>query len=408
MRRARPRPWVFGLSAIPYGSFSGLIAIGLPYLLRGRGVSVDRISTISAFVQAPAIWYVLWSPIVDLKFRRRTWVMLLSVSSALCAAVAVGVAGATALRMVTTLLFAASVLNQPVSSALGGLAAAVMPNEMRGRAAGWTQGGILGGAVLAGGLAVWLTAHSSALLSAMAVGLLIGAPGFAVLAVRDPVRTKVKWRTHVARMLREIVSTLRRREVWLAFGFFLSPVGAGALMYLFSAVATDFRASTAGVMWVVVLGGIMAALGAIVGGILADRFDRWRIYAMSGLITGAAAGAMGFAPLTPATYVVGASAYALATGIAYAAFMALALQLLGSDTAASGTRFTLFMAAVNAPVVYMLRLDGVGHAHFGVRGMLAVDAIANIAFGVLLLVILLPFRAIAMRGVPKPDASSAA
>jgi hypothetical protein len=65
--------------------------------------------------------------------------------------------------------------------------------------------------------------------------------------------------------------------------------------------------------------------------------------------------------------------------------MALAFDLTGSDPSASGTRFTLFMAAANAPVVYMLRLDGWGHTHAGVRGMLATDAIANVVFGVLFL-----------------------
>jgi hypothetical protein len=33
----------------------------------------------------------------------------------------------------------------------------------------------------------------------------------------------------------------------------------------------------------------------------------------------------------------------------------------------------------------MLRLDGWGHAHFGVRGMLAVDALANALFGAVFL-----------------------
>jgi len=73
------------------------------------------------------------------------------------------------------------------------------------------------------------------------------------------------------------------------------------------------------------------------------------------------------------------------TGFGYAAFMALALEVLGSETAASGTRFTLFMAASNVPLVYMLRLDGLGHARFGVHGMLAADAFANATFGLLLL-----------------------
>jgi hypothetical protein len=43
------------------------------------------------------------------------------------------------------------------------------------------------------------------------------------------------------------------------------------------------------------------------------------------------------------------------------------------------------MAAVNVPVVYMLRLDGLGHSYGGVRGMIAVDALSNTVFGLALL-----------------------
>jgi hypothetical protein len=49
--------------------------------------------------------------------------------------------------------------------------------------------------------------------------------------------------------------------------------------------------------------------------------------------------------------------------------------------------------------VYMLRLDGRAHLHFGVRGLLGMDALANAAFGLLLLMIARPVRAnISSRG----------
>jgi hypothetical protein len=92
------------------------------------------------------------------------------------------------------------------------------------------------------------------------------------------------------------------------------------------------------------------------------------------------------APLTPWTYALGGAAYALATGFCYAAFMGLAFSLLGEGAATSGTQFTLYMAASNVPVAYMLRLDGLGHGWLGVRGMLGVDAAANAVFGAIFLI----------------------
>jgi MFS family permease len=261
----------------------------------------------------------------------------------------------------------------------------MVPNAVRGRAAGWSQAGVLGGGVLAGGLAVWLTGFAHPGVTVLVAGILIAAPALVVLVVKEPQPARPSRREHLVRMAREVATMLKQRDVWLAIAFFLSPVSAGALMNLFSAVAVDFRASPSAVLLVVVLGGAMTTAGALVGGVVLDRFDRWRVYPSTGLMAAACVGAMLLAPLKPATYVAGAAAYAFVTGFGYAAFMALALEVLGSETAASGTRFTLLMASSNVPVVYMLRLDGLGHAHFGVRGMLAADAIANATFGLLLI-----------------------
>ena len=382
-----PPGWLFGLAAVPYGSFNGLVAVGLPFILRRHGFPVERIAEISALVQAPAIWYFLWAPVVDIKFRRRTWILLLSLASACLTMLALGVAIVTA-RTVTVLLVLASLFNQPVLSALGGLMSGTVPNAKRGRAAGWSEAGVLGGGVVAGGLAVWLTGFAHPAVIVLTVGVLIAAPAFVVLAIEEPHPARPGRREHLVRMAREVAAMLKRRDAWLAILFFLSPVSAGALMNLFSAVAGDFRAPGSAVLLVVAIGAVMTIAGALVGGVVLDRFDRWRVYPTAGLMAAVSAGVMLLAPLRPVTYVAGAAAYAFVTGFGYAAFMALALEVLGSETAASGTRFTLFMAASNVPLVYMLRLDGLGHARYGVRGMLAADAIANAVFGLLLIAIL--------------------
>jgi MFS transporter, PAT family, beta-lactamase induction signal transducer AmpG len=385
MRRALPPPWLFAIAAAPYGSFNGLVAVALPYVLRRHGIPVDHIAKIGALVSAPTIWYFLWAPVVDVGVRRRTWAILLSVASAVCCALAIGADNSPSVRRLTILLVAGSVFAQPISSAIGGLVATVMPNHLRGRTGGWSQAGIIASGVLAGGVTVWLSGHASASVTSLVAASFVGVPAFAVLAVDEPPPGNAKLGAHLASMVRDVAATLRRRDVRLGLVFFLSPISAGALMNLFSAVAADFHATTATVLWVVAIAGVMTPVGALVGGVVCDRYDRWRVYPAAGLISALAAGATLLAPLRPATYLAGAAGYALATGFGYAAFMALALELTGSNTIASGTRFTLFMAASNAPVVYMLRLDGWGHAHFGVRGMLAVDALANAVFGAIFL-----------------------
>jgi len=384
------RAWRFALASAPYGAFNGFVSVGLPYLLRQRGIAIDRIAVIEALVEAPSIWFFLWGPVVDLGLRRRTWIVLLSVASAACVAAALGLANGS-VRSLTILLVLGSVFCQPVSSAIGGLVAALVPDEHRGRTAGWSQAGIFAAGVITGAVTVWLTARASAGVVAVVSGVLIAAPSLVALTIGEEKPAITDMRRHFATMVEDIRSTLVRRDVWLGLLFFLSPIGAGALMNLFSAIGAEFRASAAVIVWSVVLGGVLTPVGALLGGVICDRFDRWLIYPISGLAVAVSAGIMVFAPLSPAAFLTGVAAYALTIGVSYAAFLALAFQLVGANSAASGTRFTLFMAAVNLPVVYMLRLDGWGHARFGVRGMLAVDAISNLVFGVAFLTLV--FRA---------------
>jgi MFS transporter, PAT family, beta-lactamase induction signal transducer AmpG len=384
----RVKSWLFALAAAPYGSFNGLVAVGLPYLLRHRGIAIERIAIIEALVQAPSIWFFLWGPVVDLGLRRRTWIVVLSIASAVCAAWAIAGADGS-IPYLTALLVLASVFAQPVSSAIGGLVAAVVPNEARGSVAGWSQAGIFVAGVATGVVTVWATGRTRTEVVAFAAAVLIAAPSIAALTIDEPAPEIDDLGRHFRRMLADLRATLARGDVWLGLLFFLSPIGAGALMNLFSAIASEFHASASVVVWSVVVGGVLTPAGALIGGKICDRFDRWLVYPIAGLTAALAAGAMTVAPLTPPAFLAGAASYALTIGFCYAAFMSLAFQLVGENSPASGTRFTLFMAAVNVPVVYMLRLDGWGHARFGVRGMLAVDALSNLVFGLLFLALAL-------------------
>jgi PAT family beta-lactamase induction signal transducer AmpG len=398
------KAWLFALSSAPYGAFNGLVAVGLPFALRQRGIPVERIAIIEALVQAPSIWFFLWGPVVDLGLRRRTWIVLLSAASAMCVAAALGFADGS-VRWLTVLLVLGSVFCQPVSSAIGGLVSALVPNERRGRTAGWSQAGIFTAGVVAGATTVWLTGRATPHVVALVAAFLIAAPSLAALAIDEPKPAITSMAGHFTTMLDDIRGTLARRDVWLGFLFFLSPIGAGALMNLFSAIGSEFRASSTVIVWAVVLGGVLTPVGALLGGLICDRFDRWLAYPVAGLTVAASAGMLTFAPLSPSVFLAGVASYALTIGFSYAAFLALAFQLVGANSAASGTRFTLYMAAVNVPVVYMLRLDGWGHARFGVRGMLAVDALSNVVFGLLFLTLVLVARSHA-RAAGRTDSES--
>jgi predicted MFS family arabinose efflux permease len=177
---------------------------------------------------------------------------------------------------------------------------------------------------------------------------------------------------------RDVWDVLHSRATMIGLVFFLSPVGSGAVTYLISSVGPDYHASDAQVAWVSgVLGGLLSALGCLIGGLLCDRISRTAAYAVAGLLSAPFSAWMAFGPASPFTYAGGYVGYALSAGIAYAAFTALELDVLGSRPHAAGTAYSLLGASGNLPIAYMTYLDGVGYKHSGARGLMVMDSLAN-------------------------------
>ena len=94
---------------------------------------------------------------------------------------------------------------------------------------------------------------------------------------------------------------------------------------------------------------------------------------------------MALGPANAFTYTGGYIGYSLGAGFAYAAFTALVLEVLGKRRHAAGSAYSLLVASGNVPITYMTWADGVAYKHFGVKGLMGADALANGAGAVLLL-----------------------
>lgn len=76
-----PVPWLFSLLILPLG----IVVVGInftafPMLLAQAGVPVDRIASSSSIINLPGVIGFLFAPVVDIKFRRRTWLVLASLA----------------------------------------------------------------------------------------------------------------------------------------------------------------------------------------------------------------------------------------------------------------------------------------------------------------------------------------
>src|SRR5262249_11040792 len=122
-----------------------------------------------------------------------------------------------------------------------------------------------------------------------------------VVLIDEPERESHPALEAIKRMARDMWKTVKSREGWTGLLICLSPVGAGAAANLFAgAMHKDYTGiGESEVEWVTgVMGGIVSAVGCLIGGWIADRMNRRLAYALSGLTTAIIAVIMAFAPLS--------------------------------------------------------------------------------------------------------------
>ncbi len=371
---------------MPNGLANAIIVVLMPYLLRQHGVAVDRIAELVALASIPNVWYFLYSPVVDLGLRRRTWILLAAATAGIGSAIAI-LLTPTSLAGVTVFLFAAGAVGSLISSANGALLTFLEPG-VRGRASGWYQAGNLGGGSVGGGLAIWLADRVSLPLLAVGAFALILLPATAAFLIEESPAPRRAFAPLFSDLFRDLRDVLRSKRTLLGLVFFLSPVSSAAVGNLISGLGPDYRAPASEVMWISgIAGGLLSALGSFIGGVVCDRMNRMAAYALAGGLSAVFAAYLAFAPPTAWTYGLGYSGYALAAGFGYAVFTALVLEVLGHRRHAAGTAYSLLVASGNVPILYMTWLDGIGYRHGAVKGLMSVDAFANGAGAVLLLLL---------------------
>ena len=121
----------------------------------------------------------------------------------------------------------------------------------------------------------------------------------------------------------------------------------------------------------------MLALGSLTGAVIPGDWDRRLTYAAAGL-TNAVAAIVLLAADRPSVYLAGTAFYLATEGLCWARSMALMVEIVGVETRDASTLFSVLNAIVTIPVLYMIKLDGLGFSKFGTRGLLLTDAAANL------------------------------
>ncbi len=428
MTRRSLRAPFWGVLTLPFGLAVGFATIAVPLVLRPRGLPMTLIATVTQVASLPHVIKLLWSPLLDSGPRRRSWFFAsIAVTALGLAATALippslteSLGPVPLLWVYTAVLFVAQAAVATSGSAVLAMMALTVPDAKRGAASGWQTAGNLAGMAVGGALITWMLAHLAPSTTAIVLAAICGVSAIPAAFVHDEPPPRRSASLLVRDMFRQIGRTLKSREGWTGLVICLSPVGAGALTNLFSALARDYAPSDAAAERLVIvvgglLGGIVNIVGALLGGVLADRMNRRLAYALCGALSGVVAIAMLLAPASPAAFTVGSLAYQLANGLCYAVFYSFVLELVGKRESATTvtTQLALYIGASNWAASYVTWLDGFAYdrarafapnwASAGRAGMLAMDALATFVGLAVLAVMTLAVR----RTGPKASRSSA-
>ena len=380
-KRETTKPFTLFFLLLPYGISTGFASITLPFFLTRAGFSVASAAAIVALGVSANVWLFCWGPIVDLTLTPRRWYLL----AVLVAAATLFLLGIIPFQQNAIAFLSAMVLISQIAVAfvvlpMGALMAYTVADDAKGRAAGWYQAGNLGGNGIGGGLGVWLGVHFSKEIAGATLALAMIAAAAAIYFAADfRITAGFGFRERIRLTGRDVLAMVRSAIPLLTLVLITSPIGAGAMNNLWSAVAIDWHAGANMVALVTgVLNGIVCALGCLLGGWVADRFGRWWSYFVFGCALAATAIIMSFVPWTPNSFALGVLVYAFFVGTGYAAYSALVVHAIGRGVAS--TKYALCQSLGNIPVAYMTAFNGWVHDRFGGVWMLNGEALLALGF----------------------------
>lgn len=373
-----PHPLVYLLLIMPFGATTGFITITLGFLLTNRGgVSVAEVATMIAITTAPNAFKFLWAPIVDFTLSAKKWYVIASVLTAF----SLFLTGALPLKLesmalITAFGLVANFANTLISMAVESLMAYNTPSEDMGRTAGWYQAGNLGGNGVGAGLALAIAESSSVtwlpgatlavifLLCNLALWYLPNQVRESGAALAPSLPEKVF--INLKEMFIDIWAIVSRNAGFLALLICFLPIGSGGATAVFQSISREWGIIDGVLVGNIngTAGGMLSALGSLVGGYICQRLDNKRAYALFGLLMVLCALGMAFAPRTPNMYILFVLLYLFIVGLSYAAFTAVVLEVIGKGAAA--TKYNVFASLSNVPINYMGYL--LGQAYDGCSG----------------------------------------
>ncbi len=373
-------PSIFMFLYLPFGVLSGYVSVTLGFLLTNAGIPLVEVAPIISITFIPNILKFIWAPLIDTTLTVKKWYLLTNIITAI-GIIVIGILPYKLgyLTIISVVVLLTSFANSFIAMATESLAAHDIPENQKGRAGGWLQAGNLGGLGIGGGAGLWLADKFSPFTGGVVIALACLFCSFGLFMLSEPpafLKEKSYLKT-IRNLNRDIWIVLKSRMGFLALILCFLPIGSGAASNLWSSISKDWSASANTVALTVgVVGGILSAIGCLLGGWICDLMDRKKAYILFGLVQASCALAMAFSPRTQLMFIIWTSLYAVSTGLTYAGFSAFVLEAIGKGAAA--TKYNVFASLSNAPIYYMIFIDEWSHQNWGPFGMLMAEVIMAI------------------------------
>ena len=400
--RWRAPTWLMGMTMLPFGMLGGLVLVTVPQLLAARHVPEGEIAVLTALAASPLFWAFVISPILDVRFTRRTYAVAGTVVAAVLTPVALLTLDHPALSSgVLTLAYLAVGL---MANALGGWFSTVIPHDSETRLSAWITVGNAGG----GGLFVIAAIPMIHALSLPVAAILFGVADLLPLLIypfipvtRPDARLA---RDSFVQFFREVARLFKRREVLIALAMFLLPSASFSLTNVLGGLGGDFQASMQVVSLVGGAGGIVSGIvGSLALPLLAKRMVLRPLYLAIGIVGGLFTLSLLLLPRTPSVFALAFFGEGLFQALAITCSIAITFEAIGRNNPLAATTFSVLSAALNLPIVYMVAVDGHAYQWHGVAGAFIADAGLGIVSCLLLAALLLWMRSkLGRPALPEP------
>lgn len=386
-----PPVWILSLPWLTFGMVPGFAIVTLPQMLAAQGIHGGRIAFAVALILSPIFWSFPLAPILDVRFRRRTYALAFGVLSVVATAVTV-IDHAPLSDVEAVMIFGIFSICM-YQSAVGGWVGSLIGQGQDSRLGAWSTIFNIGG----NGIGVLISGYATERLAALPAALVIAvaflAPMVVFPVIPAPPPGKLLVSENFSRFVREVAILLRRREVLLTLGLFALPAASFALTNALGGWSDDFRAPAS---LVSMLSGVGLILGSILGcsfvPLLARKLPLRLLYLSIGLVGAAFTLTLLLLPRVPATFGLAFMGENLFQSAAIATALAITFEVIGSGNPLAATTFALLAAAMNLPIDYMEMLDARGYDSHGLTGAFLADA--QIGAGACLLLAILLRRSL--------------